>query len=178
VAGSLARVPDVSDGVAPPGRTVLHCGAKAPSRRWPVERFAALAAALRADGHDVLVVGGAGEQELAESIGAAAAVPACTGLTVSELVALIARARLLVSGDTGPAHVASNYRVASVVLFGPVSPSRWGPPADPRHQPIWHGDGTGDPHGTSIDPALLRITVDEVLDAVNRAEAAAVPVPR
>jgi ADP-heptose:LPS heptosyltransferase len=178
VAGSLQRTPDVPDTIAGHGKTVVHCGAKAPSRRWPAERFAALAAGLRAEAHDVLVVGGAAERELAAAIGAAAGVPVRTDLSVSELVALVARARLLVSGDTGPAHVASNYRVASVVLFGPVSPLRWGPPPDPRHQVIWHGDGTGDPHGASADPALLRITVDEVLDAVSRAEAAAAPVPR
>ena len=78
-------------------------------------------------------------------------------------------ALLVVSGDTGVAHVASAYGTPSVVLFGPVSPARWGPPADPRHQVLWHGDGTGDPHGADLDPALQRITVDEVGCAVDRA---------
>jgi hypothetical protein len=31
---------------------------------------------------------------------------------------------------------------------------------------LWHGDDTGDPHGTTVDPALLQITVGEVLAAV------------
>jgi hypothetical protein len=60
-----------------------------------------------------------------------------------------------------------------VVLFGPVSPALWGPP--PRigqgggalHVVLWHGDGTGDPWGAELDPALARITVDEVTDALD-----------
>lgn len=163
VAGSFAAVPDVD---VPAGRTLLHCGAKAPSRRWPADRFAEVAGKLRADGHDVLVLGGPPERALAEHIGRAARVPWRADLSVLELVATIARARLLISGDTGPAHVASNYQVPSVLLFGPVSPQRWGPPVDLRHRVLWHGDGTGDPHGTAPDPALLAITVDEVLATV------------
>jgi ADP-heptose:LPS heptosyltransferase len=68
--------------------------------------------------------------------------------------------------------VASNYRVPSVVLFGPVSPYVWGPPPHPRHQVLWYGDGRGDPHGTSPDPALLKISIADVLAAAERALAA------
>ena len=51
-----------------------------------------------------------------------------------------------------------------MLLFGPVSPALWGPAIDRElHRVLWHGDGTGDPHGTGPDPALLRITPDEVL---------------
>ena len=60
------------------------------------------------------------------------------------------------------------------MLFGPVSPALWGPP--PRagkqgtlHVALWHGEvhgGAGDPWGTDLDPALAKITVDEVLAAL------------
>jgi ADP-heptose:LPS heptosyltransferase len=170
VAGALSALPDAA---VPHGVTVVHCGAKAASRRWPALRFAAVAAQLRERGHDVVVVGGPAERGVAEWIAAAANVRAVTTLSLLELVALVGRARLLVSGDTGPAHVASNYRTPSVVLFGPVSPKVWGPPPDPRHQVVWHGDGTGDPHGSRPDPALLEATVDEVVAAAVRAVAAA-----
>ena len=83
-------------------------------------------------------------------------------------MSVVASARLIVSGDTGVAHVASNYRTPSVVLFGPVSPALWGPPSDPAHLVIFHGDGSGNPHGEVPDVALLRITVPEVLDGVHR----------
>lgn len=150
----------------PSSLTVVHPGAAAPSRRWPAERFASVAAELRSQGHRVVITGGPAEASLARSVAGDAGVPALLGLDLPELVALIGRARLVVCGDTGVAHVASNYRTPSVLLFGPVSPASWGPPAGGPHRVLWHGDGTGDPHGNQVDPALLRITVAEVLDAV------------
>ncbi len=170
VAGMLPPPPGVD---APSGRTIVHCGAKAGSRRWPADRFAAVAAILATQGHDVVITGSGDEAATAHAIAAEAGVRAATSLSLAELLALVARARLVVSGDTGVAHVASNYRVPSVVLFGPVSPRVWGPPPDPRHQALFHGDGTGNPHGTTPDPALLRISVDDVTAAVEKALAAA-----
>ena len=73
-------------------------------------------------------------------------------------------------GDTGVAHLATAYRRPSVVLFGPVAPALWGPPPRPQHVVLWHGDGTGDPWGTDLDPALARITVDEVEGALDELE--------
>ena len=88
--------------------------------------------------------------------------------TLSQLAQLVARAAVVVCGDTGMAHLASAFCTPSVVLFGPVSPAAWGPPADGPHLVLWHGDGTGDPHADAPDPALLRITPDEVIAAVSR----------
>lgn len=152
-----------------PGRTVVHVGAAAASRRWPPERFAAVAAELQAAGEQVVITAGPAEEQIAANAAAAAGVPAEAALSIDELLALVGRARLLVSGDTGVAHVAAAYRTPSVTLFGPVSPARWGPPADARHQVVWHGDDTGDPHAAAADPALLQITVEEVISAANLA---------
>ncbi|HEX8767331.1 MAG TPA: glycosyltransferase family 9 protein [Jatrophihabitans sp.] len=150
----------------PDSLTVLHPGAAAAARRWPAPRFAAVAAALRGQGHQVVITGGPAEAALVRAVADDAGVPALLGLDLPELVSLIGRARLVICGDTGVAHVASNYRTPSVLLFGPVSPASWGPPAGGPHRVLWHGDGTGNPHGEQADPALLRITVQEVLDAV------------
>lgn len=166
VTGSMA-VPAAPDWL-PTGVTVVHPGAAAGSRRWPAERFAAVAAALSATGHRVVVTGGGSEEALSQSVSAAAGCDRLTGLTLRELAALVANARLVICGDTGVAHLASAYGTPSVVLFGPVSPALWGPPELPQHAVLWHGDGTGDPHGADPDPALLRITVDEVLTAAER----------
>jgi ADP-heptose:LPS heptosyltransferase len=78
---------------------------------------------------------------------------------------VVAAARLVVTGDTGTAHLASAFRTSSVVLFGPTPPAWWGPPPGP-HVVLWHGTEPGDPWGDLPDPALLRISVDEVLKAV------------
>ena len=64
----------------------------------------------------------------------------------------------------------TGYRTPSVVLFGPVSPRRWGPPADrPYHRAIWHGTRSerGDLPGP-VHPALLAVTEDEVLAAADQ----------
>ncbi|MEP6851597.1 MAG: glycosyltransferase family 9 protein [bacterium] len=175
VAGSLP-VPFV----APAERarmTVVHPGAKAASRRWPPRRYMEVARALAADGHEVVVTGGPGEEELAGEVAKAAGVGLRTGLSLDRLLALIASARLVISGDTGVAHIASAYRTPSVVMFGPVSPQLWGPPADPRHQALWPAapDYRGDPHAARTDPVLLQITVTDVLASVPQSLAAAAP---
>ncbi|MEU4694816.1 glycosyltransferase family 9 protein [Actinoplanes sp. NPDC023714] len=152
--------------------TIIHPGAKSTARRWPAERYAAVARHLRSAGHRVLITGSDSEQELCVRVSELAglgpeAVPR-TGL--AELLGLVATARLVISGDTGIAHLATGYRTPSVTLFGPVSPARWGPPADrPWHRAIWHGTRSerGDLPGP-VHPALLEISVDEVLAAGNQ----------
>lgn len=156
---------------ASPGATIVHPGAAARARQWPPDRFVAVARALARAGHRVVVTGGPADGELAAQVAAGAGAQACTALSVAELCAVVSAARLVVCGDTGIAHVATNYRTPSVVLFGPVSPAVWGPPPDRRHRALWHGAPSGspipgDPHGTEPDPRLLRISVAEVLSAV------------
>jgi ADP-heptose:LPS heptosyltransferase len=176
-----AADPDALDLAEPPvqpparGVTVVHPGAAFPGRRWPPDRFAAVARHLAGHGHDVRITGGPAEVLLARQVAAGAGLgeeAVLAGRTSSlELAALIAHARLVVCGDTGVAHLASAYRRPSVVLFGPVSPALWGPPVragkqGPLHVVLWHGDGPGDPWGTELDPALEKITVDEVVAAL------------
>jgi ADP-heptose:LPS heptosyltransferase len=152
--------PDVAS--AAPGAIVVHPGAASGSRRWPVDRFAAVARALGNDGHRVVVTGGPSERDLVAAVGAE---PMETDLT--QLAALVAGAALVVCGDTGVAHLATAYGTPSVLLFGPTPPREWGPRSGP-HTVLWKGDGTGDPHGADPDPALLALTVSEVLTAARR----------
>ncbi|MCU1606250.1 MAG: ADP-heptose:LPS heptosyltransferase [Modestobacter sp.] len=159
--------------VAPPvhGAAVVHPGAAFPGRRWPPDRFAVVARHLAAAGHDVRITGGPAERELARTVADLAGLPGdavLAGRTTSmELAAVVAAARVVVCGDTGVAHLATAYRRPSVVLFGPVSPALWGPPPRPQHVVLWHGDGAGDPWGTTLDPALARVTVEEVTEALD-----------
>jgi ADP-heptose:LPS heptosyltransferase len=154
-----------------PGAVVVHPGAAFASRRWPEARFAAVCRSLAGAGHDVVVTGSAAEAGLARRVVQLAGLDRAADLggrlDLVELAALVGSCRLLIAGDTGVAHLASAYRRPSVLLFGPVPPSRWGPPGRPQHRVLWHGDGTGDPWGTSTDPALARITVEEVLEAAD-----------
>ena len=180
--GVAADRADLSLAVPPPaapaGLTIVHPGAKAPSRRWPAARFAAVARTLAERGHRVVVTGSAGERDIAVRVARDAGLPMRSVLAgrtaVGELAALVAHARLLISGDTGIAHLATAYRTPSVVLFGPMSPERWGPPGRPYHRAIWHGAVAerGDAPGGPIHPALLLIGVDEVLAAAGDVERA------
>ncbi|MFD5101813.1 glycosyltransferase family 9 protein [Streptomyces albidochromogenes] len=161
-----------------PGAVVVHPGADAAARRWPRERFAAVAQALHRSGHEVVVTAGAGEGPSARQVAAEAGltpdavVGGAGDVPFGVLAALVDRARCVIVGDTGLAHLASALATPSVVLFGPVAPRLWGPPARARHRVLWHPDDgddsprPGDAHGPLPDERLLRITVEEVVEAV------------
>ncbi|MDI3330870.1 MAG: glycosyltransferase family 9 protein [Micrococcus sp.] len=157
------------------GAVVLHPGAASAARHWPVDRWRQVASALAADGHAVLVTGSAAEAGLGRAVARGlAGVEDRTGHhTLDGLSALVRDADLVLSADTGVAHLATGWCVPSVVLFGPVPPARWGPAIDPDlHEVLWHGDpeagSWGDPHADRLDPLLGRVSVDEVLAAAGR----------
>jgi ADP-heptose:LPS heptosyltransferase len=106
---------------APGPLVVIHPGATDPRRRWPAERFAELASACAADGCQVLVVGDAGEQQLAEQIvelAAAGPVRSLAGqLDMAGLVAVLASAAVVVGNDSGPRHLAQALGVPTVGIF-------------------------------------------------------------
>jgi len=171
---------DVTPAAAPAvarGATVVHPGASAPARRWPPERWAAVAAAEQAAGRSVVITGGRAERALAGEVAALAGVPPANNLAgrtpdAIDLAAVVAGAARVVSADTGTAHLATALGRPSVVLFGPTPPSEWGPPPDrPQHRALWAGE-RGDPSGGRPGPGLLRLTVDDVLAAL-----AALPSP-
>jgi ADP-heptose:LPS heptosyltransferase len=154
---------------------VVHPGAASGSRRWPAARFAEVACALTVRGLPVVISGNAAERTLAGQVAQAAGLgreSVLAGRTgLAELAAVVAAATMVISNDTGVAHLAVAYGTPSVTLFGPVSPALWGPPrGSPRHLALWKGRGArpGDAHGSQADPRLLRIEVGEVLEAAGR----------
>jgi ADP-heptose:LPS heptosyltransferase len=158
------------------GAVVVHPGAARAARRWPADRFAEFAAWANERGLTPVVTGTDAERQLARRVARAAGLgdgAVLAGrLSLVELAALVASARMVVSGDTGVAHLATAYRTPSVTLFGPTPPQLWGPPCDPRHVALWNGRGRGDPFAATVDPALLTIDVAQVLAAAEQALAA------
>jgi ADP-heptose:LPS heptosyltransferase len=157
------------------GAVVLHPGAAAPARRWPLGRFAAVARALARDGRQVVVTGGPAERGLATELAEAAGLPPTAVLAgrtdLGGLAAVVAGATLVICGDTGVAHLATAFGTPSVLLFGPTSPAEWGPLRDlDRHAVLWAGL-PGDPHGDRPDPGLVQIGVADVLAAADRVAA-------
>jgi heptosyltransferase-1 len=152
---------------------VLNPGAAWPNKRWPAERLGAAAQGLYAQHHlRSIVVWGPSEEPLARDVvsasgGAAWSTPATS---IADLVALLRGASLMVSGDTGPAHIAAALGTPIVGLFGPTRPSRNGP---------WAADDITVSRDAVCQchhlrrcrletMCLLDIQVDEVLGAVER----------
>ncbi|MFC4145060.1 glycosyltransferase family 9 protein, partial [Micromonospora mangrovi] len=107
---------------------VVHPGSSVPARACPAERCADIVAALAADGHRVLVTGGAGERDLTARVAAAGGVDLGGRTGLAELAAVIAGADALVVGNTGPAHLAAAVGTPVVSLFAPTVPyGQWGP---------------------------------------------------
>jgi ADP-heptose:LPS heptosyltransferase len=119
---------------APPPKpyAVLVPGASArrPGKRWPVEHYGQLAAALRAAGLDVMIVGGPQESALARAIQKQN--PAARDLTgrtdFAQIAVLGARAALAVGNDTGPLHLIAAAGAPTLALFSAESdPALCGP---------------------------------------------------
>ncbi|HWP18346.1 MAG TPA: glycosyltransferase family 9 protein [Burkholderiaceae bacterium] len=150
-----------------PGRFVcLHPGARMAEKRWAAHRFAAVGDALARLGFQVVITGDASEHRLAEAVRrmmAARALNAARDLSVGALAALLARSRLLVSNDTGVAHIAAALRLPSVVIFFVTDRLRWAPLDARRHrcvEPVRDGHR---PASAGVLPADVLAAVQEVL---------------
>jgi len=152
------------------GFIVLNPGAAWPNKRWPPERFGALAAALRdRTGLRSLVTWGPSERELANAVvsasaGAASLAPATS---VSDLAVLMREAALVVAGDTGPLHIAAAMGTPLVGLYGPTWPERNGP-WDPKDVVISRANACVCHHKRQClrgAPCINEITLDEVVAA-------------
>lgn len=158
---------------------LLNPGAAWPNKRWPPERLAAIAVALRArHGLMSVVLWGPGEEPLAEAVVAGAGGDAVMSprTSIANLVALARRAALMVSGDTGPTHIAAALGTPLVGIYGPTRPARNGP-MSPLDVTVSRDDVCQCHHlrRCKLDRmCLLDIEVAEVLDAVERRLAAGV----
>ena len=109
---------------------LINPGAAWPNKRWPAERFGEVAAFVKeVRGLPSFVLWGPGEEGLAGAVvdasGGAARIAPRTGLP--DLVALCRAASLMISGDTGPVHIAAAAGTPIVAMFGPTDPHRNGP---------------------------------------------------
>jgi ADP-heptose:LPS heptosyltransferase len=135
---------------------VIHAGAGTAEKQWPWERFGEVARTLSAEGHVIALTGDDRDRSRVESIRAAADLPigsALAGLTdIDALMSVVARATLLISGDTGVGHLATALGTPSVLLFGPTDSGVWGPRSGP--------------HTVVQRRAMRDISVPSVLDAI------------
>ena len=124
---AVAREVAARDGGTP--FALLNPGAAWPNKRWPPVYFGEVAAGLaKRHGLRSIVSWGPGEKELANTVVAASHDSAVVspGTTLGELVALAREAAVMVSGDTGPIHVAGAVGTPLVGIYGPTNPDRNG----------------------------------------------------
>lgn len=164
------RIPSVPSVV--PGCAVVHVGAAFGSRQWPIGRFAAVARKLAAHSIPVIFTGSAAERPRALETAREAGLPASSvvagELALDAFAAAVAQAAVVVSADTGAAHLASAYGTPSVVLFGPASVEQWGPPEGPHIVLTDARRRRGDVFADTPDPALLAVSAADVLAAVRQ----------
>jgi heptosyltransferase-1 len=148
---------------------ILNPGAGWGAKRWPSERYGQVAKELAKDGLCSLVNYGPGEEELAAAVEAsgegAARKISCS---VSELIALTRRARLLIGGDTGPTHLAAALKIPVVAIYGPTNPARSGPFG--TRSIVLRSASSMTDHTRHREPeqGLLEITVGEVIAATRK----------
>ena len=148
---------------------IINPGAGWGAKRWPAQRYGAVARALACCGLRAVVNYGPGEDQLArEAEQASEGAAKAFAFSLTELIALTRRAKLFIGGDTGPLHLAAALQVPTVAIFGPTDPARNGPygtrsivlrnPASP----------TSHSRRPQPDEGMLEITVDAVVDAARR----------
>ena len=145
---------------------LINPGAGWGAKRWPPERYAAVARGLAGRGMHVLVNAGPGEEALAEAIVAGApATMVCASL--DQLIALTRRIALCVAGDTGPLHLACALSRPVVGVYGPTDPVRNGPfgtRATVLRSPISQRDHS---RRHAPDAGMLTIEPEDVLRAAD-----------
>jgi ADP-heptose:LPS heptosyltransferase len=170
-----AEVEREIDGAAlPVSPVVIHPGTSEATlyKRWPADRYAAVARAIRETHAWPVVVtwgGVPGEREAAEAVVAAAegaAVLAPPTPTVALLLALLRRARLFIGADSGPMHLAALAGRPLVVLYGPTDPLENAPFPGVPAQIVWHDVGCNPcREGCPARLCLDAIQVDEIVGA-------------
>lgn len=152
---------------------ILCPAGRSHEKEWPVEGFSAVIEWFSTIGKCYLI-GGAKDKQVLEKINRLAGNKAeifAGSRTLGEIAQLINRADLMISVDTGPAHIAEALNTPCIVLFGPSSSKIWGPrrphsviiKADVQCIPCQNPKQCPNPF-----ICMSNISVDEVIDHANR----------
>jgi lipopolysaccharide heptosyltransferase III len=153
----------------------VHPASRWQFKCWPAAKMATLIASLQASGWQVVLTAAPDERELAmvEAIQSQLQQPARSfagQLSLKQLGALTARARLFVGVDSAPMHIAAAMGTPVVALFGPSGEKHWAP-WTPRHRVVTSDshscrpcgiDGCG---GSKVSDCLVTLPVDKVVAA-------------
>jgi ADP-heptose:LPS heptosyltransferase len=115
-----------------PPRVGFFPGAGHPSRRWPLERFAALARALEQDGYSPIAFLGPEELEMKEQVRSAfpEGTVIAAGLSIGQFIAAVGQVEVFVTNDTGPMHLAALAGTPILLVMDSRAPVTYLPLAD------------------------------------------------
>jgi len=169
-ADSISRLL-TSHSIKPDNYAVFVPGSARSDKCWPIERFAALADKISSQFHlSIVATGTASETGAVENLQTTANVPIVNlaGQTsLSQLIALLRTARLVVSNDTGPGHIAAALGAPLVLIFGPTNPARVAPYGRGRCVVAIEPDSRGfKADSTNPKHDIKAITADEVYKKV------------
>lgn len=128
-------------GLEPGSYVCLHPGARDRDKCWHPARFAQVADMLADEfGVTIVLTGSASEAPLTAAVAGrmrTKAIDAAAPISIGAMAALMSRARLLISNDTGVSHIAAGLKLNSVVIFSKADIRRWAPLDRQRHRSLW-----------------------------------------
>lgn len=161
------------DGQAP--LALVHPAAAFATKQWAAENFARVADDLAGRGFKVVVITTPTEAHVALRLqqNSSEKTISFTDLSLPEVTALAARARLFVGNDSGIAHIAAAVGLPSVVIFGSSNTAHWGPWATAPAEVVREEMDCQPCHGYYCEKfaqpeCILRVPLEKVVAAVNR----------
>ena len=170
-----AALADAAKKILPDERAVIcHVASSQPKKEWPLAHWTRFCQLATAAGRRVVFTTARGERETALMAELKKLLPDAMILPqIPELplfLAVLARAGVFISGDTGPLHFAAGLGVPTISLYGPTSPARWAPVGG-RHRNLTGGVCGCDGHAavcTAARPCLAEISPEQVWTALQK----------
>ncbi|HUS11723.1 MAG TPA: glycosyltransferase family 9 protein [Pyrinomonadaceae bacterium] len=161
---------------------VIHPAAAFATKQWAAERFGRLAEHLISQGLPAIAIITPNEKSIIDDMNrdAATPVPAFTDLSLPEITALLARARLFIGNDSGIAHIAAAVAAPSVVIFGSSNTAHWRPWASAASEIVFEELECQPCHGYFCEKfaepeCIKRVPVERVVAAAERVLRESVP---
>lgn len=154
---------------------VIHPAAAFATKQWAAENFGRVAEVLAGQGLPVIVITASKEAGLVNDLrqSSSALIHGLTDLTLPEITALLARARLFVGNDSGIAHIAAAVETPAVVIFGSSNRAHWSPWARNVAEVVFEEMECQPCHGYFCEKfeqpeCIKRVPVERVMSAVER----------
>ena len=162
-------------GLAAAQFAVIHPAAAFATKQWAAEKFGRVTEDVRSRGLGVVAITTPGERSIIDEMnnGTAAPVAAFTDLSLPEITALLARARVFIGNDSGIAHIAAAVETPSVVIFGSSNRAHWQPWANAAAEVVFEEMECQPCHGYFCEKfdepeCIKRVPVERVIAATER----------